>query len=137
MSQNTFRYQMGALIPAMFFFSMIIPYKNKRVQYSAPFWYQWPDFGHLAHRLILYRTAKDDNGFQLELTIMDFNWNLLTRCGKTYLRSFLSWIALRATAGTQQFDLRGGGTPGSTIQDERIGTTLSLSSQTLPLFAKE
>ena len=24
--------------------------------------------------------------------IMDFNGNLLTRCGKTYLRAFLSWI---------------------------------------------
>ncbi len=30
---------------------------------------------------------KSDNGFQ---------WFLLTRCGKTYLRVFLSWIAGRA-----------------------------------------
>ncbi len=24
---------------------------------------------------------------------MDFNGNLLTRCGKTYLRAFIPWIA--------------------------------------------
>ena len=33
--------------------------------------------------------------------IMDFNGNLVTRCGKIYLRAFLSWIAgmaLRYTA---------------------------------------
>ncbi len=29
----------------------------------------------------------------LKRAIMDFNGNLLTRCGKTYLRAFLSWIA--------------------------------------------
>ncbi len=28
-----------------------------------------------------------------ERAIMDFNGNLLTCCGKTYLRAFLSWIA--------------------------------------------
>ena len=27
-----------------------------------------------------------------ERAIMDFNGNLLTRCGKTFLRAFFSWI---------------------------------------------
>ena len=29
----------------------------------------------------------------IQRVIMDFNGNLLTRCGKTYRRAFLSWIA--------------------------------------------
>ncbi len=32
-------------------FAKIILYQNNRVQFSAPFWYRWPNFGPLAHRL--------------------------------------------------------------------------------------
>ncbi len=49
-------------------------------------------FRDLMQGLNCYEThtsIRDD----IKRAIMDFNGNLLTCCGKTYLRAFLSWIA--------------------------------------------
>ena len=65
MSQTTFRYQKGAPIPAMFFVARLneveeffapLPLSfdlNCRIQFNALFWYRWPIFGPLAHRLTI------------------------------------------------------------------------------------
>ena len=45
-----------------------IMYQNIRVQFSAPFWYQWPNFGPLAHGLMCIYDLAGINTFHFLLS---------------------------------------------------------------------